>query len=92
MPGGIGAEQIASIGLYQAVPAGDVRLSLKPAIDSPDLHPCAEVIGDLRGLIEQWNRYLAAVSLHESGHDRIAVQAGYELQAALLAMPAFPSS
>ena len=27
MPGGIGAEQIASIGLYQAVPAGDVRLS-----------------------------------------------------------------
>src|SRR5260370_42307007 len=47
MPGGIGAEEIASIVFDQAVPAGDVRLSLKPGIDSPDLHPCAEVIGDL---------------------------------------------
>jgi hypothetical protein len=47
VPGGIGAEQIASIGLYQAVPVGNVRLGLKLAIDKPDLHHCAEVIGDL---------------------------------------------
>src|SRR6266702_6547941 len=47
MPRGIGAEQIASIGLYQAVPPGDVRLSLKPVFDNPDLHRCAEVIGNL---------------------------------------------
>jgi len=47
LPGGIGAEQIASIGLYQAMPVGDVRLGLKLTIDKPDLHHCAEVIGDL---------------------------------------------
>jgi len=47
LPGGIGAEQIASIVLYQTMPVGDVRLGLKLAIDKPDLHHCREVIGDL---------------------------------------------
>jgi len=47
MPVGIGAEQVTSIGLYQAVPVGDVRLGLKLAIDEPYLHHCREVIGDL---------------------------------------------
>ncbi len=48
MPGGIGAEQIASIGFYLAVPMGDVPFGLKPVIDNPDPHRCGEVIGDLR--------------------------------------------
>jgi predicted secreted Zn-dependent protease len=43
------------------------------------------------GLQEQWLAYLAALEVHEQGHEKLAAQAADEIAAALSSLPLYPS-
>ncbi len=41
-------------------------------------------------LVDRWDAYVAALQLHEDGHEEIAIEAGNEILQAISALPTYP--